>query len=143
METSAHVRIHDRLGMIAGMSPRLMDGEFAFCTITDDEHAARLAPVALGWFREREGLSLILSTARATDEGFSVLQPMRHLELGVFSALDGVGLTAAVASALCEHNIPCNMVAAFHHDHVFVPSAQAQEALEVLQGLQQGGADER
>jgi hypothetical protein len=48
---------------------------------------------------------------------------MACLTLRVHSALDGVGLTAAVASALAEIGIPCNMVAAFHHDHAFVPEA--------------------
>jgi hypothetical protein len=28
------------------------------------------------------------------------------------------------------------MVAAFHHDHVFVPAAQAEQALQVLLKLQ-------
>jgi hypothetical protein len=62
--------------------------------------------------------------------------PMRRIVLEVFSSLEGVGLTAAVASALSTHAIPCNMVAAFHHDHVFVPSDKAELAMEVLKGLQ-------
>jgi hypothetical protein len=51
----------------------------------------------------------------------------------VHSALDGTGLTAAVSAALAAAGIPCNMVAAFHHDHVFVPAAMAARALAVLQ----------
>jgi hypothetical protein len=62
---------------------------------------------------------------------------MRRIELTVRSALDGVGLTAAVASALAEAGIPCNVVAAFHHDHVFAPAAMAERALAVLHALQQ------
>ena len=52
--------------------------------------------------------------------------------LTVHSDLAGVGLTAAVAAALADANIPCNIVAAFHHDHVFVPAGQAQQALAAL-----------
>lgn len=48
---------------------------------------------------------------------------MRCMTLQVYSALEGVGLTAAVSQTLAEHDIPCNIVAAFQHDHVFVPSA--------------------
>jgi hypothetical protein len=61
---------------------------------------------------------------------------MRQITLRVHSALDGVGLTAAVASALSDAGIPCNMVAAFHHDHVFVPSSLAAAALDALRKLQ-------
>jgi hypothetical protein len=59
---------------------------------------------------------------------------MRHID--VFSSLEGVGLTAAVASALSQADIACNMVAAYHHDHVFVPSNRADMAMEILTALQ-------
>jgi len=61
--------------------------------------------------------------------------PMRRITLRVNSALDGVGLTAAVSAALARKGIPANVVAAYHHDHVFVPAAQAEAALEVLRSL--------
>ena len=61
---------------------------------------------------------------------------MRRIELTVHSALEGVGLTAAVASALAREGMPCNAVAAFHHDHIFVPSGMAEQALGVLTALQ-------
>jgi uncharacterized protein len=64
--------------------------------------------------------------------------PMRRIVLQVFSALDGVGLTAAVATALANEGIPCNMTAGYHHDHVFVPSAMAERAVAVLRDLQAG-----
>ena len=62
--------------------------------------------------------------------------PMRQISLQVHSSLDGVGLTAAVSGLLAEHGIACNMVAAFHHDHLFVPADRAEEALALLQRLQ-------
>ena len=63
---------------------------------------------------------------------------MRQVTLGVFSALDGVGLTAAVAGALAERGIACNVVAALRHDHAFVPEARAEEAVEALRALLSG-----
>jgi hypothetical protein len=57
---------------------------------------------------------------------------MPRIVLEVFSALDGVGLTAGVAAALTAANIPCNMIAGYHHDHVFVPAARAKQAQAVL-----------
>lgn len=87
-------------------------------------------------FREAEGVSLILEAEAARSAGFSVDAPMAMITLNVYSALDGVGLTAAVATALAEAGIACNMVAALNHDHVFVPAERAAEALAALRALQ-------
>ena len=121
--------------MVAGMSPVLRDGEFVFATLAEGiEIDLSLHPLA--WFREAEGVTVILDRASAAGAGFDVGLPMRQITLEVHSALDGVGLTAAVASALAGAGIPCNVVAAFHHDHVFVPTAMAETALAVLRALQ-------
>ena len=85
-------------------------------------------------------MSLILPRAAAEALGFPVALPMRQIELTVNSALDGVGLTAAVASALAAEGVPCNVVAAFHHDHIFVPAAKAEMALAVVKALQDAAA---
>ena len=66
---------------------------------------------------------------------------MRRIVLTVHSALDGVGLTAAVASALAAEQIPCNVVAAFHHDHVFVPADMAKRALAILEALEEAARE--
>jgi hypothetical protein len=124
-----------REAMIAGMAPVLREGNFVFCTADD---VARFDGRAIGMFREDEGWSAILPVADAVTLGFACVAPMRQITLQVFSALDGVGLTAAVAGALAEAGIACNMVAAFHHDHAFVPAADAGHALGVLQRLQAG-----
>lgn len=49
--------------------------------------------------------------------------------------MQAVGLTAIVAEKLAAKGIGANVVAAYYHDHVFVPSEQAVEALAVLQAL--------
>lgn len=128
--------ISDTQAMLANMTPALMPGEFAFCTSLNADVISRAAPGALGWFREAEGVTLILGRADAAAFGFADALPMRRIVLEVFSSLEGVGLTAAVSGALAAHGIPCNMVAAFHHDHVFVPAAMAERAIAVLQELQ-------
>jgi hypothetical protein len=53
----------------------------------------------------------------------------------VHSSLQAVGLTAAVASELAAHNISANVIAGTHHDHVFVPSSDANRALELLKSM--------
>jgi hypothetical protein len=118
------------------MNPVLAGAEFVFCSTADAALIAKAQPLALGSFREAEGVTLILPRGAAETLGFSVALPMRRIELSVKSALDGVGLTAAVATALAAEGIPCNVVAAFHHDHIFAPSATAEQALTILKALQ-------
>lgn len=125
--------------MISGMSPELRQGAFVFVSSQDPGLTSRLIPDALASFREEEGLSLIVAVDAAALEGLAVDQPMRCITLNVYSSLEGVGLTAAVSAALGEHGIACNMVAACHHDHVFVPEDRAAEALQVLEELQRSG----
>jgi len=129
--------ISDSQSMLAGMTPVLTEGEFVFCSINETDVIGRAMPMALGSFKEAEGLTVILPRADAKALGFDDTLPMRRITLEVFSALDGVGLTAGVAAALAAENIPCNMVAAYHHDHVFVPAAMAERAIAVLRELQQ------
>lgn len=119
--------------MIRGMAPVLDPATWHFCTVTDPALVARANPLAL--FREDEGLSLILDVSQARALGLATDLPMARITLTVHSALDGVGLTAAVASALADANIPCNMVAAYHHDHAFVPLDDAPRALAILKAL--------
>ena len=60
-----------------------------------------------------------------------------RITLGVHSSLAAVGLTARVAGALAEAGISANMVAAFHHDHVFVPWETRDVARATLCSLSQ------
>jgi hypothetical protein len=82
--------------MVAGMTPALQSGEYVFCAAGDRDWAT-LQPLAM--FREAEGVSLILERGAALAAGFPVEAPMALITLNVYSALDGVGLTAAVATA--------------------------------------------
>jgi len=119
--------------MIAGMSPHLDPDAYVFCKVAEAASGARLHDRALATFNEAEGQTLILPLAVASEAGLATDLPMRRITLAVHSALDGVGLNAAVATALAEAGIPCNMVAAYHHDHAFVPASQAEKALTLLQ----------
>jgi hypothetical protein len=46
-----------------------------------------------------------------------------------------VGLTAVVSGKLAANGISANVIAAYHHDHVFVPKNKAQLALQLLTEL--------
>jgi len=127
-----HDIAHTAHDMISGMTPMLRDGEFIFAISPD----RTVLPDAICVFQEVEGTSMILPKAAAKAAGFDCDQPMRCITLNVYSSLDGCGLTAAVATALCDHAIACNMVAAYHHDHAFVPADRADDALAILKALQ-------
>ena len=122
--------VRETEAMIRGMAPDLVPGRVAFRSVPDSE-AADLMASARAMVREAEGVSLIVPVADDADDP----QAMRQITLGVLSALDGIGLTAAVSSALAARGIPCNIVAAYHHDHVFVPEDRAEEALQALKRL--------
>lgn len=131
--------VRDTRAMIAGMEPVLQSGHFVFCSASDPKMASACADCAIAMFIEPEGRSFILTVADASRLGFDCSLPMRHILLEVNSALDGVGLTAAVAVALAAHGIPCNVVAAHSHDHVFVPEGLANRAVTALRALQARG----
>jgi uncharacterized protein len=84
---------------------------------------------------EREGTTSVISTADASRLGITPEFVMAWLTLEVDSALDGVGLTAAVATALAENGLSCNVLAAFHHDHLLVSFDEQDRAIEVLESL--------
>ena len=133
--TGAGHPVRDTAAMIAGMTPERDAETWHFCTVADDAVAALHFPEALATIREAEGVSLILPDAAAARHGFATDLPMARITLSVHSALDGVGLTAAVAQALPENGIPCNMVAGYHHDHAFVRRDMADRAMGILQEL--------
>lgn len=85
--------------------------------------------------REDEGLTLVLSQDEADRHGLAYEAPQAWITLRVHSSLAAVGMTAAVSAALTKAAISCNVVAAFHHDHIFVPLERGEEARRVLAAL--------
>lgn len=118
--------------LLASLTPTLEAGEFVFATVAG-EPPAGLAPLAT--FREAEGVTLILDRASAEAAGLAFERVYRQITLRVHSSLEAVGLTAAVATRLAEAGISANVVAAYHHDHIFVPERDAERALAALVAL--------
>ncbi|WP_026542838.1 N-acetyltransferase [Paenarthrobacter nicotinovorans] len=88
--------------------------------------------------REAEGLTVVMRRDEADALGLSYDFAAAWITLQVHSALEAVGLTAAVSAALTHAGISCNVLAGFHHDHLLVPSADAGRAMDVLRLLAQG-----
>lgn len=118
----------DRL--LATMEPVIVPGEFVFVSVADEAIAGALATV-----HEPEGITHVLPRALADELGHHYEFVAAWIMLTVQSALDAVGLTAAVSTVLAQGGISCNVVAGFHHDHLLVPSHQADESLRLLDAL--------
>lgn len=128
-------QVSGREAMIAAMDPQLDPRIWRFVLVAP-ETAPQLLGAAIATFREEEGVSAIVPSPVA-DEAGQDGPDFRRIVLQVHSNLEGVGLTAAVASAFADAGIACNVVAAHHHDHLFVPVDRAAEALAILRDLQQ------
>ena len=126
--------------LLAELEPALLPGELVFLSVPGAGYGdlPELRPVAL--MVEDEGLSLVVPRAAAEAAGRDASAPLRCITLRVHSSLEAVGLTAAVARALAEVGISANVIAAAHHDHVFVPAADAERALAALAALSRRAA---
>ncbi len=119
-------------------SPRRVDGEYVYTRLEPGADVPSAAhPVVT--VAEREGLTLVLPRGEADELGLPYEFVAGWITLEVHSALDAVGLTAAVSTALADAGIPANIVAGFTHDHVFVPAGRAAEAVRALSSLAPGG----
>ena len=129
----------DLATLLRTLSPIQHPGVYVFTSIPTGTPIDMQLVVAC--IRETEGLSVVLAEEDALRLGLPILFRAAWLTLQVHSDLQAVGLTAAFATALGQAGISCNVVAGAHHDHIFVPHAQAGAALAVLRQLQQAAAD--
>ena len=119
--------------LLKDMHPRLNAGKYVYCTVESKDRAMQLEPLCL--FAEEESVTVILPTGQADSLGLPYSTVFAWITLTVHSSLEAVGLTAAVANALAGANISCNVVAAYYHDHIFVPIQDAALAMTLLQTL--------
>jgi hypothetical protein len=129
--------------ILATLDPELLPGEFVFCSLPQSKlsDAFRFDPIAS--IEEREGLSVVLrrETAEANSLGFAVV--LRCITLNVCSDLAAVGLTSVFATRLAAHRISANVIAGFHHDHLFIPSPDAENAMQLLRAIQAESMSDR
>ncbi|WP_275783648.1 ACT domain-containing protein [Pararhizobium gei] len=118
--------------LLTNMQPSLRPAEYVYCSVPHDGVTDWLLLSPLGCFREDEGVTLILDRQAADEADLAYESVMRCITLTVHSSLEAVGLTAAVATALARHGISANVIAAYYHDHIFVPVRDAERALAVL-----------
>jgi hypothetical protein len=118
--------------LLSGMRPELNPGRYVFTTVAGGVPSGVTPVVTVA---EQEGLTLVARLEEADAAGLAYDYVAGWITLRIHSALEAVGLTAAVARDLADAGLSCNVVAGFHHDHLFVPHEQAEQAMSVLEGL--------
>ncbi len=125
--------------MLATLSPKLNEKRVGYISSKDVQtvFGKLQADAIIGTFREDEATTFIVELTAAENSGFEILFRGAWITLTVHSALTGVGLTAAFATALGNEGISANVVAAYYHDHIFVSVDDADRAMAALRKLQQ------
>lgn len=116
--------------ILASLDPT-PEGVYVFASV--DVVPASLQPFAQ--IREAEGVTVIATYDDAKEAGLPLDESYARITLGVHSALNTVGLTATVAQTMASRSIACNVVAGYHHDHLFVQADRQAEAVALLKEL--------
>lgn len=119
--------------LLKGLQPVLNTGVYVFVTVSDFEKIGRKD--TLFEFKEAEGITVVLEKNKAQALKLAYQFESAWITLKIHSSLEAVGLTAVFSTALTTHQISCNVVAGYYHDHIFVDTKDAQTALEILTNL--------
>lgn len=122
----------DLTRLLRALRPVLNPGRFVFTTVAGPVPPG-VQPVVT--VTEPEGRTRVLPQHEADAAGLGYDYVAGWITLRVNSALDAVGLTAAVAGELARAGLSCNVIAGYHHDHLFVPHDRSAEAVTVLEAL--------
>ena len=128
--------ITDLQTLLHNLSPALHPTHYVFCCVNEEEvfRCLQLRPFAI--IQEPQDWTIIIDKSEADNANWTYQGVFQCITLNVHSSLEAVGLTAVVSSVLAERGISANVVAAHHHDHIFIPQHRADEALDLLLALQ-------
>ena len=122
--------------MLKTLAPSLDHNSYVFCSFPDRNALPDIDKfMPLATFQEEEGITWIITQDQADRLKLAYEQTFSRITLNVYSSLTAVGLTAAVSTALAHQGISANVVAGYYHDHIFVTSSDATQALQTLQNL--------
>lgn len=119
--------------LLKRMNPQLHKGAYVFTTVKNIDQIKGLDTICE--FRESEGVSIVIEKQKADELNLPYEYVASWITLQIHSSLDAVGLTALFSTELAKHNISCNVIAAYYHDHIFVDQKDADKAMRVLRDL--------
>ena len=115
--------------LLRTMEPVLFPMPYGYAVWAGPVPFAPFATVA-----EAEGVTIVALLSDISAAGMT-WDPWARISLTVHSDLEAVGLTAAFAGALGRVGISCNVIAGFHHDHLFVQWDRRADAVAALKAL--------
>ena len=126
--------VEDLSNILNNLQPELLNEEYVFITLDDDFNLEnKLDPIAT--FKEKEGLTLVLTRERAQGNNLEYNSVFSCISLGIHSSLTSVGLIAAISKSLSDNGIACNVFSGYFHDHIFVQKSLSTQALEVINNI--------
>lgn len=126
--------ITDLKKLLKYMKPKLVKGEFVFCTVSEEElKKINIKPLLV--FREDEGVTITIEKKIADSYSFSYSNIWALITLTVHSGLEAIGFLAEITKKFAQNGISVNVVSAFYHDHLFVPIKQKKKAIKLLKEL--------
>lgn len=119
--------------LLQDMTPKLNPGTYVFVTLKDVSHIDRAD--TLCEFKETEGTTVVINKEKADALKLPYEFIASWITLEIHSSLDAKGLTAAFSTALAKHNLSCNVIAGYYHDHIFIHKQDADKAMSVLKAI--------
>ncbi len=120
----------DLAAMLATLGVQRRPGVFAYIAV--EVPTPGLIAAAHAMVKEGRLTTIVLPVDAAARAGQSTAAQFAWLTLTVQSSLDAVGLTAVVSARLAAVDIPCNVLAGYHHDHLLVPVDRVDDAIRAL-----------
>ena len=125
----------DLSNLLNNLQPNLLNEDYVFITLEDYsfDFFNLVDPIAI--FKEKEGLTLVITEERAKQENFEYNSVFKCISLGAHSSLTSVGLIATISKLLSKKGISCNVFSGYFHDHLFVQKSLSKKALELLKSI--------
>ena len=118
--------------ILESIDPYLVDESFIFMTTDQSLSSISNALNPIASFLENEGLSLVITQAIADKNAITYDSVFSCISLGVHSSLESYGLISTISKELTQNNISTNVFSGYYHDHIFVQSSKAHQALEII-----------
>ena len=118
--------------LLRNMQPRLDDELYIFCSLSQED-AEQYFPFCEGFYREEEGVTLILPRQAADQNDISYRTVFQKISLMVHSSFEAVGFVARITEVLSAQGISVNVISAYYHDHLYVKQADAEDAIMTLE----------
>lgn len=121
--------------ILKNLDPYIVKESFIFMTSDAEptELFKTLNPIAT--FMEDEGLTLVITQHCADKNAIKYDSVFKCISLGIHSSLESYGLISTISNELTKSNISTNVFSGYFHDHIFVESNKANQALKVISSI--------